>query len=144
MDRGSIREGIAPDLIQFICGEVAPLADGQALQPQRPHLHTAQLLHGVTQRQQHATDLAVAALEELHVQDRLLTVTRNHVQATGLRLAAGASLTITQKDTALESCEILIRQLPRHRHLVALVHLVPRMRQSIGQLAVVGHEQQAR
>lgn len=144
VDGRGIGERVAADLVELIRRQVAPLAHGEPLQAQRSHLHAAQLLHGVTERQQHAADLAVAPLEQLHVEDRLLAVPRDHVEATRLGLAAGASLAVGEEDAALEALDVIVGELPRHGDLVALVHLVARMREPVGELAVVGHEQQAR
>jgi len=144
MDRGCIGEGIATDLIQFISGEITPLTHGESLQTQWTHLHAPKLLHRVAKREQHAADLAIAALEELHVEDGLLPIARDHVEPASLGLAARPALAIAEKDPALKPRQILIRQLSGHRHLVALVHLVARVRESVGELTVVGHEQQPR
>jgi len=144
MDGGSIGEGITTNPIEFLGREVAPLAHCKALQPQRAHLHAAQLLHRMPQCEQHAADLAIAALEELHVEDRLLAIARDHIEPTGLGLAARASLTITEEDPALEPSEVIIGELARDSHLVALVHLVARVREPVGELTVIGHEEQPR
>jgi len=144
MDRGRIGERVATDLVEFLRREIAPLAHGKTLQPQRPHLHPPQLLDRVSERQQHASDLAVATLEELHVEDRLLAVAGDHVEPAGLGLPTGTPLTIAEEDAALEACQVVVGQLPRHRDLIALVHLVARVRETVGEFAVVGHQEQAR
>ena len=144
MDRGRIGERVATDLVEFLRREIAPLAHGKALQPQRPHLHPPQLLDRVSERQQHASDLAIATFEELHVENRLLAVAGDHVEPAGLGLPTGPPLTIAEEDAALEACQVVVGQLPRHRDLIALVHLVARVRETVGEFAVVGHQEQAR
>ena len=128
---------------KFLGSQLPPLAGLQRLELQRSHAHAAQLLDRVPEGRQHVANVAVAALAQLHVEERATGVAlQDHQLAAGAR--ALARLLAGHEDAALQALDVLVVDAAVHHHFVALGHLEARVREAVGECAVVGHEEEAR
>jgi hypothetical protein len=90
----------------------------------------------VTEVGQEAADFAIAALVEHHFQERRVLPPTLDAHLLGLRKALG------QMDAALELAGDVVVDVASNLDLINLLDAVPRVRESVGQLAVIGDENQ--
>jgi hypothetical protein len=91
----------------------------------------------VAQPGEHATNLAVLALVEHHLEHRTLFVLRADRDPLGMHLA------LREPDSAAELVEQFLRRHAGDLHEVSLLHAIAGMGQQIREITVIGEQEQA-
>ena len=128
-------------LLHFARREVAPLADGEALQLERSKRCATQLLHGHAKLKHERTNLQIAMFRKFKMHHSALAIAIDQHQRTARRQLLA---TTRRKNLALEFLDSRFIKISIKRDVVTLRNFVARMRESIGELAIVGENEQAR
>ena len=130
----------AAEHFDFAAAEFAPLTHGESLEFQRTKRSPSQLLHGIAKTKHEVLELQVAVLAEFHVHDALGGIRRDQTHRTAQLLLRTAR---RGKDLAFDRCDGGGVERSIKRDVVALGHFVARMGEAIGELTIVGENQQS-
>src|SRR5262249_14909892 len=127
--------GLAQHLY-FRTGQPAGLAGGQRADLERTQGGAAQAHDLVPQPGEHAPDLAVLALIEDDLQPGAVTLRLEALDTRRLNASAA------QPDTFEQLAQVFRRGMAGHLDLIRLRHAEPGVREAVGQVAIVGEQQQ--
>ena len=129
-------------IVQLFSVKFANLARLE-IQNQRPITYAANLLDEVANLLEHLAQLAVAAFDEHHFVPGIVPLSHlAHARRRGVHLA-GAGLFAIDLHAPAQHIELSLGRLATHLHQVSLLNMRSRASQFVGQLAVIGHQQQA-
>jgi len=117
--------------------QASSAAHADAAQGQPAHADADEVPHVVREAGQHAAGLAVAALAQGHLEHRALPAMPDEPHLRRARAPLG------QPDAPAQPPHVVLRHVARHDGHVRLRHLVARVREAVGQQAVVCHQQKA-
>lgn len=129
---------------QFARRQLSPFAHREPLQLQGSHLDSTKLSHRMADSIHHSTDLTVPALPKGDEQTGPLSISAEHDEVAFGGPDRLTGTTIDEVETATNLVEDLVFDPPLHGDVVPLVNPVSRVGQSVGEIAVVGEQQQPR
>ncbi len=97
----------------------------------------------MTYPQHHASDLSVSTLAQLDSEVRAVAVALDQRDAGFRRAPSFAGVAVVEEHAVLELAEGLVIDPAAHGDVIRLVHLVTRVTQAVGELAVVGQQQES-
>ena len=121
-------------LANLVRGELPHGATGQIAQTQRADRDACEPLHLVPHAGQHPPNLAVATFVEHHLENGRLLPESLDTNLHRLDVALG------QVRTFAQLCEDVGRHVAGDLRFVGFLHAMPRMREFVGQLAIVGDQ----
>ena len=92
----------------------------------------------------HSSNLAIAPFTKLHIEQRSITIALDHLKFGAVRARSLPTALVWQEDTTLQMLDVIITQTTTHTDLIPLVNPVTRVRQTIGQLTIIGQQQKPR
>jgi len=93
---------------------------------------------------QHAADLSIATFTKIHDQMRAVAISLQELEARPRGLVNAAARTVAEKEPLLQAADLGFVQRTAHRELVDFLKVVARVGQTVGEVAVVGQQQQPR
>ena len=133
---GGLGEGILAEGFDLRPGQLPPLPRQEVAEGELSDRDTLELMDLVPEVREHAADLAVLPFVEDHLEDGALLVLRFHMDM------LGPGHPLRQADAAAELVDGVRSGDPRHLNEVFLLDAIPGMGEEIGQLTVVGDEDQ--
>ena len=145
--RASGRLGVASGASKrpkFAGGQLSPFAHREPLQLEGSHLDSTKLPHRMADPIHHASNLTVPTFSKGDEQTSPLPIAAKHDEVAFRGPDRFPGATVDQVETATDLVENVVLDASLHGDVVPLVNPVARMGQSVGEIAVVGEQQQTR
>ncbi len=135
--------GQSPQCLEFPSGQRAGLAGFQSVKRQRPQSNSRQLPHLVPDAGQHSANFVIAHFIESDFENAAIADALDQSNSAGRGFESLAAARIGEPNALLQSLRLAGIEMAIDDGLIRFLNAVARMRETVGQIAVIGQQEQS-